>query len=95
MEDSYAFPRGKESGGCTYAEPSTTGIIVSLPSPVTDLVHQAIIDILKLGNASLKLGGDGEDWIKIIQELEEVRMDFSQCLERKELIQRIFQHLHQ
>jgi hypothetical protein len=31
------------------------------PSPVTDLVHQAVIDILKLGNASLKLGGDGED----------------------------------
>jgi hypothetical protein len=30
-------------------------------SPVTDLVHQAVIDILKLGNASLKLGGDGED----------------------------------
>jgi len=57
---------------------------------VTDLVHQVIIDILKLGNASLKLGGDGEDWIKIIQELEEVRMDFCQCLERRELIQRIY-----
>jgi len=33
MEDSYAFPRGKESGGGKYAEPSTTGIIVLLPSP--------------------------------------------------------------
>jgi len=62
---------------------------------VCDLVHQAIVDILKLGNASLKLGGDGEDWIKIIQDLEEVGMDFCQCLERKELIHRLFQHLHQ
>jgi len=62
---------------------------------VTELVHQAGIDILKLGNASLTLGGDGEDWIKIMQEVEEVRMIFCQCLERKELIQRLFQHLHQ
>jgi hypothetical protein len=30
-------------------------------SPVIDLVLQAVIDILKLGNTSLKLGGDGED----------------------------------
>jgi len=30
-------------------------------SPVTDLVNQAVVDSLKLGNASLKLGGDGED----------------------------------
>jgi len=42
----------------------------------------------------LKLGVDGEDWIKIMQEVEEVRMDFCQYLEKKELIQRLFQHLH-
>jgi hypothetical protein len=62
---------------------------------LTDLLHQAVIDILRLGNASLKLGGVGEDWIKIMQEVEEVRMDFCQCHERKDLIQRLFQHLHQ
>jgi hypothetical protein len=51
--------------------------------------------VLPLPLPSLKLGGDGEDRIKIMPVVEEVRMDFCHCLERKELIHRLIKHQHQ
>jgi hypothetical protein len=44
--------------------------------PVINLVRKALIKVLKLCKASSKLNGDVEEWIKIMEALEEPTTSF-------------------
>lgn len=44
---------------------------------------KSVVSMLKQCNASSKLNGNGEEWIKIMEEAEEIRIDASHFLENK------------